>query len=326
MTDATALRGRAVFVTGASGIVGSWLVRSLLNSGISVVALVRDEDPHSEFVRSGDDRRVVRVHGALQEDGIVERALVDYEIDVVFHLGARTQVRHAQRQPLETLEANVRGTYRLLEAIRRLTRPVQAVVIASSDKAYGESDVLPYVETHPLAGRNIYDASKSAADLLSSAYARSYALPLGIARCANIYGPGDLNWDRIVPGTVRALLRGERPIIRSDGTLQRDYLYVDDAVSAYLAVARALLDGRECGEAFNFGHGEPVTVFQLVDALRRALGRTDLEPVIEANAPNEIPAQWLDSAKARDRLGWSPAFDLDAGIERAVAWYRELLG
>jgi CDP-glucose 4,6-dehydratase len=326
MTDAAALAGRTVFVTGASGIVGSRLVRVLLDADVTVVALVRDEDPRSEFVRSGDDRRVVRVHGSLEDAGTVERALVDYEIDVLFHLGAQTQVRHAQRQPLETLEANVRGTYRVLESVRRLTRPLQALVIASSDKAYGESDVLPYVESHPLAGGNIYDASKSAADLLSSAYARSYDLPLGIARCANIYGPGDLNWDRIVPGTVRSLLRGERPSIRSDGTLKRDYLFVDDAVDAYLAIAVALVGDRECGEAFNFGNGEPVTVLELVDAVARAVGRNDLEPVIQSNAPNEIPAQWLDSGKARARLGWSPAFDLESGLTQAVAWYRAVLG
>jgi CDP-glucose 4,6-dehydratase len=326
MTDAAGLRGQTVFVTGASGIVGSWLVRSLLDADVTVVALIRDEDPRSQFVRSGDDRRVVRVHGSLEDDGVVERALGDYEVDVVFHLGAQTQVRHAQRQPLATLEANVRGTYRVLEAVRGLARPVRALVIASSDKAYGESDLLPYVETHPLAGGNIYDASKSAADLLSSAYARSYDLPVGIVRCANIYGPGDLNWDRIVPGTIRALLQGERPIIRSDGTLQRDYLFVDDAVSAYLATATALVDGRERGEAFNFGHGEPVTVLQLVDQVRRAVGRVDLEPVIQSNAPNEISAQWLDSSKARRRLGWSPAFDLESGLGRAVPWYRQVLG
>jgi CDP-glucose 4,6-dehydratase len=326
MTDAGAYAGRRVFVTGASGIVGSWLVRSLLSGGASIVALLRDEDPRSELARSGDDRKIARVRGSLEDVALLERALVEYEVDAVFHLGAQTQVRHAQRQPFGTLEANVRGTYNLLEAARRAARPVQAFVVASSDKAYGESRTLPYTEDHPLAGRNIYDASKSAADLLASAYAHSYRLPVGIARCGNIYGGGDLNWDRIVPGTIRSLLQGERPVIRSDGTLRRDYLFVDDAVAGYLALGTVLINGREHGEAFNFGHGEPVAVLDLVEEIGRAVGRTDLAPIVESDAPHEIPAQWLDATKARTRLGWAPAFSLHEGLSRTVEWYREVLG
>jgi CDP-glucose 4,6-dehydratase len=261
----------------------------------------------------------------LEDVALLERALVEYEADVVFHLGAQTQVRHAQRQPFGTLEANVRGTYNLLEAARRVDRPVNALVVASSDKAYGESRTLPYTEDHPLAGRNIYDASKSAGDLLASAYASSYDLPVGIARCGNIYGGGDLNWDRIVPGTIRSLLRGDHPIIRSDGTPRRDYLFVDDAVTGYLALGAALMDGREHGEAFNFGHGEAVAVLQLVEEIGRAVGRMDLAPIVQSDAPNEIPAQWLDATKARTRLGWAPAFTLQEGLGRAVEWYREVL-
>lgn len=325
MTDLAAYASRTVFVTGASGIVGSWLVRSLLAAGAAIVALVRDEDPRSEFVRSGDDRRVTRIHGSLENLVLLERSLVEYEVEVVFHLAAQTQVRHAQRQPWATLEANVRGTYNLLEAARRATRPIEAFVVASSDKAYGESPTLPYTEEHPLAGRNIYDASKSAADLLASAYTISYDLPVGIARCANIYGGGDLNWDRIVPGTIRSLLRGERPVIRSDGTPRRDYLFVDDAVTGYLSLGAAVIAGREHGEAFNFGHGEPVAVVDLVNEIDQAVGRTHLAPIVQANAPNEIPAQWLDSTKARTRLGWTPAFTLQAGLSRTVEWYREVL-
>jgi CDP-glucose 4,6-dehydratase len=325
MTEGTVGPSRTVFVTGASGIVGSWLVKELLRSGDRVVALERDLDPHSEFVRSGDVDRVVRVRGDLQDLGLLERALVEYEVDVVFHLGAQTQVRHAQRQPLATLESNVRGTYNLLEAVRRLSRPLGALVVASSDKAYGESGHLPYREDHPLAGRNIYDASKSAADLLSGAYASSYGLPIGIVRCGNIYGGGDLNWDRIVPSTIRALLNGDRPILRSDGTPRRDYLFVDDAISAYLAIAAALVDGREHGEAFNFGHGEPVSVLQLVTQIAAAMGCPEIEPIVEARAPNEIPAQWLDASKAGARLGWRPEFSLADGLAHTIAWYREAL-
>jgi CDP-glucose 4,6-dehydratase len=198
-------------------------------------------------------------------------------------------------------------------------------VIASSDKAYGESATLPYTEEHPLAGRNIYDASKSAADLLSSAYADSYGLPIGIARCANIYGGGDLNWDRIVPGTMRSLLLGEAPVIRSDGTLQRDYLHVDDAVTGYLALGEALMGGRELGEAFNFGNGRPVAVLEIVDEIREVLGRTDLDPIIRSDAPNEIPAQWLDASKASSRLGWTPHLTLSEGLRRTAEWYRAVV-
>jgi len=223
------------------------------------------------------------------------------------------------------MEANVRGTYNLLEAVRRCARPAQAVVIASSDKAYGESTTLPYTEEHPLAGRNIYDASKSAADLLSSAYAKSYGLPIGIVRCANIYGGGDLNWDRIVPGTMRSLLSGEAPIIRSDGTLQRDYLHVDDAVTGYLALGEALMAGHELGEAFNFGNGRPVTVLKIVDEIGKVLGRTDLTPIIKSDAPNEIPTQWLDASKAASRLGWTPGLTLAEGLRRTADWYRAVL-
>jgi CDP-glucose 4,6-dehydratase len=325
MTDASAYAGRTVFVTGASGIVGSWLVRGLLSGGASVVALLRDEDPRCELARSGDDRRVTRVRGSLEDVALLERSLVEYEVDVVFHLGAQTQVRYAQRQPFGTLEANVRGTYNLLEAARRAARPVRALVVASSDKAYGESETLPYTEDHPLAGRNIYDASKSAADLLALAYAHSYDLPIGTARCGNIYGGGDLNWDRIVPSTIRSLLRGERPIIRSDGTPRRDYLFVDDAVAGYVSLGAALMDGREHGGAFNFGHGEPVAVLDLVEEIGRSVGRTDLAPIVQSDAPNEIPAQWLDATKARTRLGWAPAFTLHEGLKRTVEWYRDHL-
>jgi CDP-glucose 4,6-dehydratase len=326
MTDLSRYAGRSVFVTGASGIVGSWLVRAMLSAGANVVALVRDEDPQSEFVRSGDEGRVTRVYGSLEDLAILERALVQYEVEVIFHLGAQTQVRHAHRQPWATMEANVRGTYNLLESVRRVGPQVQAFVVASSDKAYGESATLPYTEAHPLAGRNIYDASKSAADLLASAYSESFGLPIGIARCANIYGGGDLNWDRIVPGTIRSLLHGEAPVIRSDGTLQRDYLHVDDAVTGYLALGAALMDGRERAEAFNFGHGEPVSVIDIVDAIGVAVGRSDLVPIIKSDAPNEIPAQWLDASKAAHRLDWRPELTLADGLDRTVPWYREALG
>lgn len=326
MTEPDPFAARSMLVTGASGIVGSWLVRSLLGQGASVVALIRDADPRSELFRSGDDRRVVRVQGDLEDLNLLERIIVKYEIEVIFHLGAQTQVRHAEIHPFATLEANVRGTYNLLEAARRCPASVVGFVVASSDKAYGRVARLPYREEDPLAGASIYDASKSSADLLTAAYARTFGLPIGIARCGNIYGGGDLNWDRIVPGTIRSLLQGQRPIIRSDGTLRRDYLYVDDAVGGYLALARALVGGRERGEAFNFGHGVGLSVVDLVKEIGLAVDRSDLSPDIRSDVTNEIQDQWLDSTKARTRLEWEPSIGLPEGLALSVDWYRRMLG
>ena len=320
----SALHGRRTLVTGGTGIVGGWLVRRLLDLKADVVVLIRDEPANAEIFRSGDIVRVSRVRGQLQDDRLLERILVDYEVELVFHLAAQSQVVTAERDPLGTLQANVRGTYNLLDAARRQTNP-PAVIVASSDKAYGASTSLPYTEDHPLAGRGIYDASKSAADLIATAYATSYGLPIAIARCGNIYGGGDLNWDRIVPGTIRALLSGERPVLRSDGQPRRDYLYVHDAVSAYLRLAEGVLSGDVAGEAFNFGHNEPVSVLQIVDELRRILGRQDLEPIVLGGASGEIPDQYLDASKAATRLDWRPMFGLREGLTETVAWYRDLL-
>jgi dTDP-D-glucose 4,6-dehydratase len=289
-----------------------------------VIVLIRDEPAKAEIFRSGDIDRVSRIHGDLQDHHLLERAIVDYEVDVVFHLAAQSQVLSAELGPLETLEANVRGTYNVLEGARRQANP-PAVVVASSDKAYGPSTSLPYTEAHPLAGRGIYEASKSAADLIAAAYATSYGLPIAIARCGNIYGGGDLNWDRIVPGTIRALLAGERPVLRSDGRPRRDYLYVQDAVGAYIRLAEAVLAGDAAGEAFNFGHSQPISVLEIVDELRRILGREDLEPIVLGGASGEIPDQYLDASKAATRLGWYPQFGLAEGLTETIAWYRDVL-
>lgn len=316
--------GLPILVTGATGIVGGWLVRRLLDLGGEIVILLRDEPANAELFRSGDVARVTRVRGDLENGRLLERILVEYGVRLVFHLGAQTQVVTAHREPLGTLEANVRGTYQLLDAVRRQARP-PAIVVASSDKAYGASETLPYTEDHPLAGRGIYDVSKSAADLIATAYAASYGLPLAIARCGNIYGGGDLNWDRIVPGTIRSLLAGERPVLRSDGRPRRDYLYVGDAVSAYVRLAEAVLADEAAGEAFNFGHNEPVSVIQIVAELRGILARMDLEPIILASAAQEIPDQYLDASKAMTRLDWKPEFGLREGLIETVAWYRDLL-
>lgn len=325
MTEAEALAGRSVLVTGATGIVGSWLVRSLIGVGAHVVALVRDRDPRSEFFRSGVDRTVIQVPGDLTDLPLLERALGQYQPSVVYHLAAQTQVRHAQRHPLDTFESNVRGTYHLLEAVRRSSTGIDAVVVASSDKAYGPAVTLPYTESHALVGRNIYDASKSITDMLAASYSASFDLPIAIVRCANTYGGGDLNWDRIVPGTIRSICRGARPIIRSDGTPRRDYVHVDDAVRGYLALTTALLQGRERGEAFNLGSNDPVAVVDLVREIGQVMQRPELEPIVQSAAPNELADQWLDSSKAAARLDWTPQVARIDGLRRTIDWYRDIL-
>ncbi|HUO62620.1 MAG TPA: GDP-mannose 4,6-dehydratase [Terriglobales bacterium] len=321
-----AWEGRRVFVTGATGMVGAWLVKALLRAGAQVTALVLDADPQSELCRSGDIARVSVVNGALEDLRALERGIVGQDADSVFHLGAQAIVEKAQRAPLATFETNIRGTYNLLEVCRLHADRLRRIVVASSDKAYGETADLPYRETMAMDGRHPYEVSKSCADLLARSYHASYGLPVGIARCGNIYGGGDLHWDRIVPGTIRSLLRGERPIIRSDGTYVRDYLYVEDCVSGYLALGAAL-DRRELsGEAFNFSTESWVTVREIVAAIQKATGRTDLDPVVQNQARGEIRSQSLSSGKARERLGWRAAFDLDAGLRETVAWYERFLG
>jgi CDP-glucose 4,6-dehydratase len=314
--------GRRVLVTGATGIVGSWLTRRLVDAGAYAVAFIRDDDPQSELYRSGVVRRTTVVSGALEDYASVERAINEHETDVVFHLGAQTIVGTALRAPLATFEANIRGSYNLLEACRRLSSIVKAVVVASSDKAYGDSPQLPYVETMPPLGRHPYDVSKSCTDLLATSYAHTYETPVAVARCGNIYGGGDLNWSRIVPGTIRSLIRNERPVLRSDGTLIRDYIFVDDVVDAYVSLAEALLSRREVGEAFNFSTGSRLTAMEIMRAVIRAMG-SGLEPVVSNTARNEIRNQYLDSSKAAARLGWTSSHDLDAGLRKTVAWYQD---
>lgn len=313
--------GRRVLVTGATGLIGSWLVKELLRAGATVVALVRDADPQSELLRSGDILRVSVVNGALQDFDVLERAITQHDIDHVFHLGAQTQVMVARRSPLETFESNIRGTYNLLEACRRHPDLVRAVVVASSDKAYGEQPELPYVEDMPLRGCEPYDWSKTCVDGCAALYARVYGTPVAVARCGNVYGGGDLNWNRIVPGTIRSLLHDERPVIRSNGRLVRDYIYVRDAVLAYMTLAEHLDRETIRGEAFNFGLEMPVTVLEMVHAIERATGimRT---PDVRNNAAGEITAQYLSAAKARRVLGWTPRFHLADGLAETVDWYR----
>ena len=317
--------GRKVFVTGATGIVGSWLVKRLADVGASVVALVRDWDPQTELIRSGDVMRTSVVSGRLEDYATLERAINEHEVDTVFHLGAQPIVTTALRNPLPTFEANIRGTYNLLDACRVHQSLVKRIVVASSDKAYGDAPVLPYTEDMPANGRHPYDVSKSCTDLLSLTYAHTYGLPITVARCGNIYGGGDLNWSRIVPGTIRSLYRGERPIIRSNGLFTRDYIYVQDVVDGYLRLAERCTDEGVRGEAFNFSPETRVTVIEITKIIQRLMHREDLEPAILDQARGEIRDQYLDSSKAKQRLAWSARHTLESGLGETIAWYRRFL-
>jgi len=315
---------RPTLVTGGTGLVGGWVVRRLLRAGADVVCLVRDWVPESEFVRTGLLQQVKTVRGDVCDQAALERVCGEYEIDTVIHLAAQTLVPVANRNPVATFESNITGTWALLEACRRSPK-VKQIVLASSDKAYGEAEKLPYDETTPLQGRHPYDVSKSCADLIAQSYAATYDLPVAITRCGNFYGPGDLNWNRIVPGTIRSVQRGERPVIRSDGTHIRDYFYVEDGAAAYLMLAEKLAaDPSLRGEAFNFSNETQVTVLELVQKVLDLLG-SRLVPDVRNEASHEIKHQSLSAAKARDRLGWRPLFTLDEGLRKTVPWYSQFL-
>jgi CDP-glucose 4,6-dehydratase len=317
-------RDRPTLVTGATGLVGGWLARRLLDLRAEVVCLVRDWVPSSQLFQSGLIERVKVARGDVRDQALLERVLGEHEIDTVFHLAAQTIVGVANRNPVSTFEANVGGTWALLEACRR-SPGVKQVVVASSDKAYGDQERLPYDEMTPLQGRHPYDVSKSCADLLAQAYAATYNLPVAITRCGNFYGGGDLNWNRIVPGTIRSALRGIAPVIRSDGQYVRDYFYVEDGAAAYTLLAEKLAAGPDLrGQAFNFSNETQVTVLDLVERILKLLG-SGLRPEIKNEATYEIRRQHLSAAKARQVLGWAPLFGLDEGLERTIAWYRAYL-
>lgn len=318
-------RDRPTFVTGATGLVGSWLVRRLLEHGAEVVCLVRDWVPQSELIRSKMIDRVRVVRGDVTDQTLLERALGEYEIATVMHLAAQTIVGIANRNPVATFQTNIGGTVALLEACRRSPK-VSEVVVASSDKAYGEAKQLPYDESTPLAGVHPYDASKSCTDIVTQSYAKTWGVPAVITRCGNFFGGGDLNWNRIVPGTIRSVVRGEPPIIRSDGRFVRDYFYVEDGADAYMLVAERLGENRALGgHAFNLSNEKPVTVIQLVEMILKQMS-SPLVPVIKNEASSEIREQYLDAAKARKMLDFRPGFTIDEGLARTIRWYRDFLG
>jgi CDP-glucose 4,6-dehydratase len=315
---------RPTFVTGGTGLVGSWLVQRLLAAGADVVCLVRDWVPQSELVRTGALEHVKVVRGDIRDRDVLERVIGEFEIDTVMHLAAQTIVTIANRNPISTFESNIAGTWNVLEACRRSPR-VKQIVLASSDKAYGDQLELPYDENTPLQGQHPYDVSKSCADLIARTYAVSYDLPVAITRCGNFYGGGDLNWNRIIPGTIRSVLRGQNPVIRSDGQFVRDYFYVEDGAAAYMLLAEKLASQPELkGEAFNFSNEIQVTVIEIVEKILKLMN-SPLRADIRNEANNEIRHQYLSAEKAKNMLGWSPLFELDEALARTLEWYQEFL-
>ena len=318
-------RDRRTFITGGTGLVGGWLVKRLREAGAEPVCLVRDWVPASSLVASGELQAVTTVRGDVTDQALLERILGEYEIETVIHLAAQTIVGIANRNPVSTFESNVRGTWTLLEACRR-SPMVRQIVVASSDKAYGAQAVLPYDEQTPLQGSHPYDVSKSCADLIATTYANTYGLPVTVTRCGNFFGGGDTNFNRVVPGTIRSIIRGERPIVRSDGLFIRDYFYVEDGAAAYMLLAESLArDANIRGEAFNFSNEEGISVLDLIARISSLMGSA-LQPDVRDEATNEIREQRLSAAKARQQLGWKPLFSLDEGLNRTIEWYRKFLG
>jgi CDP-glucose 4,6-dehydratase len=321
-SDPTSWHGRRVLVTGIGGLVGSALAKRLVEEGADVVGVVRDSPGKRMLELRGIAHQVAVVSGSLADPGLAQRAVNEYEVDTVFHLAAQALVGVANRSPISTFESNILATWQVLEAAR-LGMTVERVVVASSDKAYGNQKVLPYTESTPLGGLYPYDASKACADILARSYAATYGVPIAVARCANIYGPGDLNWSRLIPGTIRSALSGEDPIIRSDGTPERDYIYLDDAVDAYLKLADAIPGAT--GLAFNFGTGTSISALEVVELILRVVDTEALEPRVLAEASGEIDRQCLDSTLAHKNLGWQPRTTLSEGLQQTVEWYRDHL-
>lgn len=313
-------KDKNVFITGCTGLLGSWLTKKLVEQEANVVGLIRDLVPRSNLNWSGFNEKITTVRGELEDYFILERTLNEYEIDSVFHLGAQTIVTIANRNPLSTFNTNIKGTWNLLEACRR-SPSVEKIVFASSDKAYGAQEKLPYNEDTPLEGRHPYDVSKSCADLICRSYHETYDLPVCITRCGNFYGGGDLNFNRIVPGTIRSILRNQRPIIRSDGSMIRDYFYIEDGAEAYLSLAEHMDNPKIHGHGFNFSNEEPVDVIGIVGKVLKVM-HSNLKPVILNQASNEIESQYLSSKKAKTILNWTPTYTMEEGLEKTIEWYK----
>lgn len=316
------MKGSKVFVTGPLGLLGPWLIEELLREGASVIALVRDQAGESLFYQKKLHEKTTVIAGDLCDYQLLVRILNEFDIDTIFHIGAQAIVGVANRSPLSTFESNIRGSWNLFEAAR-YSPWVKKIIVASSDKAYGEQPVLPYTEEMPLQGRHPYDVSKSCTDLIAQTYFHTYKLPICITRCGNFFGGGDLHFNRIVPGTIRSLLQGKRPIVRSDGTLIRDYIYVKDVAHAYILLAKKMDDEVLHGQAFNFSTDQPYSVLEMIQKIACACGVNNADPIVQNSASNEIAQQSLCSKKARDILGWQPAYGLDAGLQETYGWYKE---
>jgi len=315
-------KDKNVFITGCTGLLGSWLTKKLVEQEANVVGLIRDLVPKSNLNWSGFNEKITTVRGELEDYFLLERTINEYEIDSVFHLGAQTIVTIANRNPISTFNTNIKGTWNLLEACRR-SPPVEKIIFASSDKAYGAQEKLPYNEDTPLEGRHPYDVSKTCADLICRSYYETYDLPVCITRCGNFYGGGDLNFNRIVPGTIRSILRNQRPIIRSDGSMIRDYFYIEDGVGAYLTLAENMDNPKIHGNGFNFSNEEPLDVIGIVNKVLQVMG-SELEPLILNQASNEIESQYLSSEKAKSLLNWKPLYSMEEGLEKTVDWYKNI--
>jgi len=314
-------KNRNVFVTGCTGLLGSWLTKALVEKGASVTGLIRDLVPKSNLNWSGFNNEINIVRGETEDYFLLERTINEYEVDTVFHLAAQTIVTIANRNPISTFESNIKGTWNILEVCRRAPL-VKRIIVASSDKAYGDQEKLPYDENTSLEGRHPYDVSKSCADLLCRAYFESYKLPVCVTRCGNFYGGGDLNFNRIVPGTIRSVLNKEAPVIRSDGTLVRDYFYIEDAVEAYLLLAEKMGELGVQGEAFNFSNEIQFTVLELVEKILKIM-KSGLKPKVLGETTNEIKHQYLSAKKARKILNWRPRYTLEEGLQRTIKWYED---
>ena len=318
-------RDKRVFITGVTGLLGSWLAAELVQQEADIVGLIRDQVTQSPLIRSGVVNQITIVRGEVCDYNEIERILAEYEIDTIFHLAAQTQVGIANRVPMSTFETNIRGAWIILEAARR-NPTIRRILVASSDKVYGLQDELPNREDAPLQAKYPYDVSKACADMIARTYAHIYDMPIAVTRFANLFGGGDINWNRLVPGTMRSVLRGERPIIRSDGTFKRDFTYVRDAVYGYLTLAEQIDRPDVRGEAFNFGLSNPVSVLDMINSIIKLSACPDLKPIILDEVKHETQDQYLSSEKAARILQWQPQFTLEEGLRETMDWYRDYLG
>jgi len=315
-------KNKNVFVTGCTGFLGSWLTKDLLNKGANVIGLIRDWVPKSNLILQDSINKIIVVRGEVEDYFLVERCLNEYDIDTVFHLAAQTIVGKANRNPISTFITNIKGTWNVLEACRR-NSIIKRILVASSDKAYGEQEILPYNEEAPLRGSYPYDVSKSCADLIAYSYYKTYKIPVCITRCGNFFGGGDLNFNRIIPGTIRSVIFNERPVIRSDGTFIRDYIYILDAVNAYLLLAEKMDELDIYGKSFNFSNEIQLTVLELTKKILALMAREDLIPIVLNESKGEIFHQYLSSEKARKLLGWKSLYTFDNGIKDTIEWYKD---